>query len=203
MAMLRGEQKDCLAFEKRQGESSGQMNLKIEVEKGNKKRDKNKASVEEASRLLLKEFFLDSDHDEEYVGNQYELENACEQMAFKLGHIEVGSEGSTRCLDKDVAKDCIKGVTTCPKCLHDRMKSSTKKHGRLQYTSHKERYANGVRFKSNVRKHGSIQYKSHKGSYANGVRSRSNDEKYERIQFESHKERYANGVRSKSNVEKH
>ena len=81
--------------------------------------------MEEASRLLLEEFFLNSDHDNEYVGTQYTLENACERMAFRIGHIEVGSEDSTPCLDKDVAKEYVKGATTCLKCLHDMTKSST------------------------------------------------------------------------------
>ena len=82
MALFRREQEDGLTFKNRRVKLSGQMNLKIETEKGNNKRDKNKADMEEASRLLLEEFFLDSNHDNEYVGNQYKLENACEQVAF-------------------------------------------------------------------------------------------------------------------------
>ena len=48
------------------------MDLKIEIEKGNNEQDKNKnkADAEETSRMLLEEFFFDSDHDEEYMGNQ-------------------------------------------------------------------------------------------------------------------------------------
>ena len=59
-------------FENRQGELSGLMDLKIEIEKGNNEQDKNKnkADAEETSRMLLEEFFFDSDHDEEYMGNQ-------------------------------------------------------------------------------------------------------------------------------------
>ena len=81
-------------------------------------------------------------------------------MAFKISYIGVGSEDSTPCLDKDVAKECVEGVTNCLKCLHDMTESSTKKHGRIQYESHKERYANGVRSRSNNEKYGRIQYKS-------------------------------------------
>ena len=107
MALFRREQEDGSTFKNRRGKFSGQMNLKIETGKGNNKRDKNNTDVEEARRLLLEEFFLDSNHDDEYVENQYKLENDCEQMAFKIGHIEVGSEGSTPCLDKDVAQECV------------------------------------------------------------------------------------------------
>ena len=47
--------------------------MKIEIEKGNNDKqevfqDKNKADTEEASKLLLEEFFLDRDHDDDYVG---------------------------------------------------------------------------------------------------------------------------------------
>jgi len=217
MALFRGEQEDGSTFENRRGESSGQMNLKIETEKGNNERDKNIADVEEASSLLLAEFFLGSDHDDKYVGNQYELENACEQMAFKISHVEVGSEGSTPCLVEAVAKDCIEGVTTCLKCLHDMTKSSNKKLGRIQYESHEERYTYGERSKSckvknpkepktnsNFEKHGRIQYESRAERYVNGVRSVSNIEEDRRnIQYESHEERYANGVISKSNLERY
>ena len=68
MAMFRGEQKDCLMFEKRQGKSSDQMNLKIETEEGNNERDKSKADAEEASRVLLEEFCLDSNRTEKFHG---------------------------------------------------------------------------------------------------------------------------------------
>ena len=68
MAMFRGEQKDCLMFEKRQGKSSDQMNLKIETEEGNNERDKSKADAEEASRVLLEEFCLDSNRTEKFRG---------------------------------------------------------------------------------------------------------------------------------------
>ena len=69
---------------------SGCEDLKLQIKKGNNKQDKNKGDTEEASRLLLEEFFLDSDNYNENVGTQYELENACEQISFKISHIEVG-----------------------------------------------------------------------------------------------------------------
>ena len=178
------------------------MNLKIETEKGNNERDKNIADVEEASSLLLAEFFLGSDHDDKYVGNQYELENACKQMASKISHVEVGSEGCTPGLVKAVAKDCIEGVTTCLKCLHDMTKSSNKKLGRIQYESHEERYANGVRSKSKV-KNSTGPKTNTKVKNPTGPKTNSNVEKHGRIQYESQVERYVNGVRSLSNGEKH
>ena len=93
------------------------MNLKIDTKKGNN--DKQGVGtkywivttvVEETSRWLCK------------------LDYACEQMAFKIGHVEVGSKDSTPCLVKDVAKDCVEGGTTCLKCLYETTKSSTERY---------------------------------------------------------------------------
>ena len=194
MAFLRGEQEDDSTFENRQGKSSGQLNLKTKTEKGNNdKQDVGTKSwmvttvVKEVSRWLCK------------------LDNACEQMAFKISHVEVESEGSTPCLVNDVAKDCVKGGTTCLKCLYDMTKSSTERYvDNIEYKSHEERYANNVKYDSNIERYGrNIQYESHEERYVNGVRSKSNMETYygKNIQYESHEERYADGVRSKSNVE--
>ena len=57
-----------MTFKNRQGESSSQIYFKSENEKGNNNQDKNKMDTEEANRLLLEEFFLGSNHDEEYMG---------------------------------------------------------------------------------------------------------------------------------------
>ena len=58
------------------------MGLKIEIKKGNNEQDKSKADVEEANRLLPWEFFIDNENHNEYVGIQYDLENAYKQVAF-------------------------------------------------------------------------------------------------------------------------
>ena len=99
-------------FENKQGKSSGRMNLKFETKKGNNtEQDVGIKScivttvVEEARRWLC------------------ELDSACEQMAYKISHIIVGSKGSTPCLVKDMAKDCVEGDITCLNCLDDMTKS--------------------------------------------------------------------------------
>ena len=88
------------------------MNLIIKTEKGNNgKQDVGTKSwmvptvVEESNRWLCK------------------LDNACYQMVFKISHVEVGSEGCTPGLIKDMAKDCVEGGTNCLKCLGDMTKS--------------------------------------------------------------------------------
>ena len=80
VALSQGEQEAGLMFKNRQGKLSGQMSLNIKTEKGNNveqgagtKSWMVTTVMEEVSRWLC------------------EMDNACEQMAFKISHVEVGS----------------------------------------------------------------------------------------------------------------
>ena len=121
-------------------------------------------------------------------------------MAFKISHIEVGSESSTPCLDKDVAndckgstpclvedmtKDCVKGGTTCLKCLDDMIKSC----GRGGTTCLK--YLDGMTKSYMERYVDNIEYKSQRNMRAN------NDVSYD-IEYKSHMERCTTDVQYES-----
>ena len=128
------------------------MNFKIETKKGsNAKQDARTkywtvtTGVEEASSWLC------------------ELDNACEQMAFKISHAKVGSEGSIPYLGKDVARDYVKGGITCLKCLYDITKSCNESYvDDIKYKFHEERYANNIKYNSNIERNGrTLKYESY------------------------------------------
>lgn len=136
------------------------------------------------------------------------LDNACEQMSFKIINIELVSEGSTPCLDKDVAMDyveggttchkylddttkrCRRGGTTCLKWLDDMPKSCMEKYVNNidNNKSHMERSANDVQYESNMERYADdIEYESY------NERCTDNDSPYN-IEYKSRLERCTNNV---------
>jgi hypothetical protein len=119
--------------------------------------------VEEASRWLCK------------------LDNACEQMSFKISHVELGSEGSTPGLVKDVAKNCVKGGTTCLKCLDDMTKLCMERYvDNIEYESRVETCANNDASYD-------IEYKSREEKCAHDVQYESKQKSLEYLMVDTTK----------------
>ena len=94
------------------------MDLKTKIKKGNNKQDKNKAGAEEASRLLLARSMYETNTKFIMLESRWHSISAtlkCDQ--------KVSPHAQTRIQDNDVAKDCVKGGTSCLKCQDDMTKS--------------------------------------------------------------------------------